>query len=50
MKYSLYGMQIYFDDEIEDINDYDYIYFLNYNDLNGLYKVIGSNYEPISSK
>ena len=50
MKYSLYGMQIYFDSEIEDINDYDYIYFLNYNDLNGLYKVIGGNYEPISSK
>ena len=50
MKYSLYGMQIYFDSEIEDINDYDYIYFLNYNDLNGLYKVIDDNYEPISSK
>ena len=39
-----------FEEDLTDYSNYDYIYFLNYNDLNGLYKVIGGNYEPISSK
>ena len=39
-----------FEEDLTDYSNYDYIYFLNYNDLNGLYKVSDDNYEPISSK
>ena len=39
-----------FEEDLTDYSNYDYIYFLNYNDLNGLYKVIDDNYEPISGK
>ncbi len=35
-------------DLIDNYYDYDYIYFINYNDLNGLYKVIDSDYIKVN--
>ncbi len=35
-----------YSNELIDYKDYDYIYFIRYNDLNGLYKVQGDKYIP----